>query len=75
MNETEQRVNRPKCRFLVLIRKRDHLTNEVGLTDYLEKSKAIPHSMVPPIFGYQYKLQIKDICEKKTQSKVMLNYI
>lgn len=32
MNETEQRVNRPKCRFLVLIRKRDHVTNDVGLT-------------------------------------------
>lgn len=30
MNEIEQRVKRPKCRLLMPIRKRDHLTNDVG---------------------------------------------
>lgn len=43
------------------------------LVTYLEKSRAILHSKSPLMFAHKYKLQIKDICEKTPQTKIVLN--
>lgn len=72
--ETEQTVTEtdPTAKsWCLLHRKRDHLINDVGLTgylfNYLEKSKAIPLSLVPPMFLHQRKFQIKGTYKKNTK--------